>query len=245
MNIPITADSVIGRILPALSLFGNRDLKVDGRLVTKQEGRLSIRLTPSFFRKFTCPDTCQAICCRVFDCSLDFCEKESAWQRLSPEIKEMFSPRVISVGEKSMTVYSLWKPREKVTDRQDRSNIQCSFLQPVRNGNLGCSIWETGNPLECGAAYNMRVSETPTHVMISKQGLGRAWRYPEPPQCEFEVVPVNQADLQSNIDIFKRYIEWAKAIEYRPAEERLTQIISRLGMMKTMTSIHTSTFIFN
>lgn len=225
MIIPPTSDTVLQRILPALSLFGDRDLITP----TKGEGRLPIRITSSFFRKFECPAACSSICCRVFDCSLDFFDTEPSWLSLPEEIRATATRRIVRINGIDLPVYSWWKPRERVTDRNDFRNLKCQFLQPIRDGHLGCSIWQTGNPLECGSAYNMRITERDDHVSITKQGLGRAWAYAESPLCEFHDVRLKDADIETNIAIFKRYQFWAERIDYHPAVSRLKSIVTTLN----------------
>jgi hypothetical protein len=247
MIIPSASDTVLQRILPALSLFGNCDLDVSGReRVTRSDVRLPIRITPSFFRKFECPAACSSICCRVFDCSLDFFDTEPAWLELPEEIRSTAISRSIDVNGTSLLVYSWWKPREYVTNRNDFRNVKCQFLQPIRDGHLGCSIWQTGNPLECGSAYNMRVTELADRIAITKQGLGRAWAYKESPLCEFNEVVIDKADIESNIAIFNRYRQWADRIGYQPAVERLSLIIRSLDqcIQRNTSKICLETLIF-
>lgn len=215
------------RMLSWLSLLGNGDVTKTGKPLTQTGRRLPVVVSDSFFRKFTCVEGC-FVCCAVLNISLDYIPIE--YGRLYSFDARKFEPREIVVNGVPRTIYSTGKPRAKQDrPRESDGSKYCTFLKPVRNGQLGCSLWQTGSPLGCSTAYNMRVTELAgREVRITKQGLARAWRYDPAPECEFEAVPVDKADLETNVGLFRRLMEWAAFFELPEAYERCQAIRSRL-----------------
>lgn len=236
IDIPLQYDSVIGRLLPTLSLFGNRDLYYEGKPLTKGVGRLPLKITSSFFRKFVCPGGCY-VCCALLKHSNDYIVGESSWEDMPLEFQEKFERRILDFEVKDIphrislrSTLEIHQPKQ-TSPREtnvDFSNY-CTFLGTIEGYGTGCKLHTTGSPLECRSAYNMRVSEfNDVEIRVTKQGLGRAWRYDPAPECEFlDDVPFEELDLQDNIYILKRYREWAHLIGYRPAANRLSALIVR------------------
>jgi hypothetical protein len=225
-------DSVTGRTLPWLSLLGNGDDTTGGIPLTRAQDRLPVHISSSLFRKFTCTEGCY-VCCATLSVSLDYIPVETAW--LDNRRKSMFEARKLEVNGSMYTVMSNLSKigdRKKKPERETDPNVLsrfCLFLEPIRNNQPGCSLWKTGSPLACSTSYNMRISEHPDHVQITKQGMGRAWRYDPSPECKFDVVPIEEADIQTNIVLFERLLEWGRYFQISGSEERITQIIFELS----------------
>lgn len=211
------------RMLSWLSLLGNCDVEYNGKHLTKSRSRLPVDIGSSFYRKFTCVAGC-IVCCANPSVSLDFIPSEIV--RLDPIDQYLFSPRDVVVNGKTFPILSRAKPGKKpVAVRENDGSPYCSFLKPVRdNGGLGCSLWQVGSPLGCATAYNIRISEREDRVLITKQGPSRGWLYDPRPECIFEPVPVDEADLETNIALFDRMAVWADYFEIPAAVSRLFEL---------------------
>lgn len=211
------------RTFSRLSMFGDSLLTVDGKAVMKASRQLPIVVGTSFFRRFTCVDGCH-VCCTMTH-SLEFSEAEwDYWQANNPFKTEGVEWRrhsyIISTNGRDSCPFD--------TISFDGKVGVCPFLTARRpNGGLGCTFWPK-SPIECAAAVNMRVMEMPDRILITKQPMSRAWRYNPSPECQFDSVPIDQADLETNIDLLLRYYQWAEDIDYTAAENRLYVLIERL-----------------
>lgn len=225
---PTVLDS-LPRMIGWLSLLGNRDVHLDGRLVTKGRGRIPVEVTSSFFRKFVCVDGC-FVCCAVLSVTLDYLPGETAWVNLPGKVKDDFQPRVVTVNGRGIVfVEKNKRPTQRQrSSRETDGSPYCDYLKPVReNGGLGCSLWQTGSPLGCATAYNMRVTEHSRGIVrVTKQGLSRAWRYDPKVECEFH--DVDYPDIDTNIRLFKRLIEWAEILDLQPSADRIKAIVRSL-----------------
>lgn len=225
----IVSDSVRDRMLPWLSLFGDGRLTLAGETLTKSQKRLPLRVTSSFFRRFECVEGCY-VCCARLGISLDYLEGESAWLRMPKEFKSLFTPRTIEVNQGQYTVWTHekqgYRDNAKRETDADRLKHFCTFLASVRpNGGPGCSLWQTGSPLGCASAYNMHVHERPEAVFVTKRGLGRAWAYDPEPECLFYDTDIAEADLETNVNLLQRFLEWAMIFNYEPAMNRIDELL--------------------
>lgn len=226
-------DSVTGRVIPWLSLLGSGMDTIDGKPITKSQQRLPIHIGSSLFRRFECVEGC-LVCCAVLSISLDYIPTEKAWEKVS--VPWLFKPRTIVVNGRHRQIMSHDKEgrrdHAKRETNPDKLKSYCTFLAPVRNGSPGCSLWRTGSPLGCASAYNMRVSEQPDRVLITKQGMARAWRYDPAPECEFHDVPLEESDIDTNIHLLGRFLEWAQYFEMKTSIERIHHLIILLDRIK-------------
>lgn len=244
---PLVLDS-LPRMIGWLSLLGDREVRVDGKLVTDGEGRLPVEITNSFFRQFTCVDGC-FVCCAVLSVTLDYLAEESAWTKMPDEKQELFDhPRVVDVNGQKVLFMSKSKRRGPPHQpRETDGSPYCTFLKPIRpGGGLGCDLWQSGSPLGCATSYNMRVTEQVRHerrtVRITKQGMSRSWRYHPAPECEF--LTVDKPDIEENIKLFIRLQEWAEILHLLPAFERIETIIDRLIKVHHEGRVPNQTLVF-
>lgn len=244
---PLVLDS-LPRMIGWLSLLGDRDVRLDGKLVTDGEGRLPVEITNSFFRQFTCVDGC-FVCCAVLSVTLDYLAEESAWTTMTDDHQDLFDkPRTIDVNGQKILVMSKGKRRGPPHQaREQDGSPYCSFLKPIRpGGGLGCDLWQTGSPLGCATSYNMRVAEQMRNdrkfVRITKQGMSRSWRYHPSPECEFLIV--DKPDIEENIKLFGRLMEWASILDLTSAFKRMESIVDTLITIHHEGQVPNQTLVF-
>lgn len=244
MDEPVVLDS-LPRMIGWLSLLGNRDVTMDGKLLTKTTGRLPVEITGSFFRQFVCVDGC-FVCCAVLSVTLDYLVQEGSWRRQAPETQDLFpTRRVVDVNGKQVVFAERDKKRgPKAAARESDGSPYCKFLAPVREaGGLGCMLWDVGSPLGCATAYNMHITDHSNGtVRITKMGMSRKWRYDPAPECEF--LTVDKPDVQTNIQLFSRLHEWAIYLDLWPAADRISTIIGSLVDILTEGRVPNRTLVF-
>lgn len=157
-----------------------------------------VSIAPSLFRKFTCVEGCSACCCvRI---TLDFLPSEIV--RHVPAVADTFNQREIAIDDRVYTVY---------TNDQTKTD-RCDFLTKPRGDGFGCAMYGEGPgmPLSCISAPQLQfIQVRPGHTYVMKKPFGRAWAMAETPQCEFDNVPLEEMDLETNVNTLHRYEEWA------------------------------------
>lgn len=204
--IPVIHDTAL-RTLTRLSLFGDGDVTVDGKPITRFPGRRLVAVHGSMFRRFTCVDGC-FVCCTMSH-TLDW---------LPVELDRSKAHHGVSTTPRHLIVNGL----QFDINTHEKTGM-CPFLVGNREKGMGCAFWPD-SPIECWAALNMRVMETAKEVSITKQPMARAWRYKPEPQCKIENAPLSEMDLETNLSIFNRYIEWADYFKISAAVDRLHKI---------------------
>lgn len=213
--IPVIYDTA-ERTLTRLSLFGDGDLVLEGNHLTRFHGRRPLVVHDSMFRKFTCVEGCH-VCCTMSH-TLDWLPSE--FSRSSMKYGDI--PAHTRLLQVNNGLYPIWT--------QSKTGA-CPHLVPNRlNGGLGCAFWPD-SPIECWAALNMRVMEKNDEVSITKQPMARAWRYHPSPECQFTNVPLEEMDLETNISIFERYLEWAEYFDVSSAIDRIERILIQFHLI--------------
>lgn len=223
------ADSV-EKILNQISLLSPDEVRYipttpAGRVLSERVYDVPVHevlVAPSVFRRFNCVAGCTA-CCQKF--TLDYVPSEF----IDVQDQTGFEKRTIWVNGKEKYVWT----------NDQNQNPLCDFLTVERpDGGLGCAHYPHA-PLSCISAPQLQfIQMRPNRTFVLKKPFGRAWAMTPTPQCEFIEVPVAEMDLESNIVILDRYIEWARYFGIRTALVDVKKVLERAvrtGLVPTTT----------
>ncbi len=147
-----------------------------------------VLLMPSLWRSFTCPPGCVSCCIRA---TLDYTPRE--WITFPLEVQGVFRPRSVVVSRKERTVYTC---EENVLEG-------CPFLTELPE-RQGCSLWPNP-PLLCQALPQIQVLQRKPGIMgVFKKPYGRAWNFPQKPQCQFSGV-FREEGRQEDLQVLRRF----------------------------------------
>ena len=163
--------------------------------------RSVIKISSTLLKKFICVEGCTA-CCMQGPLTLDFIPDEPAWKNLPLKYKILFDTKMVTVNGITKPIFSMVKPRG-----------ECAMLGEVRHGQLGCDIWQTGNPIECDASARIQIQNFDhTGTIVLKRIFSRAWRYDPPVQCEYHEIDHEElyGELTKDIMVMSRYWDWSR-----------------------------------
>ena len=149
---------------------------------------------PAMFRRFTCHSQCNACCAKL---SLDYLPGEF----IGVQHQEGFSERFVKVNGTEFNV---------MTNPMYQQDL-CQFLVAEVPGRaLSCSQFPNP-PLSCISAPQIKFGylKNVEEGIVSKRPYGRAWAMKTTPQCEFDNVPLEEMNLEGDIEILTQFIEWA------------------------------------
>lgn len=191
------ADSV-EKVLGQISMLSPRDVRYQaGRRKERLLGADVERvvLSPTVFRRFVCVAGCTA-CCQKFTLDYIPSEVDDAYAFTT----QGFETRPVLVNGKKFHVWT----------NDQNQNPLCDFLTAIRpDGGLGCARWPRP-PLACISAPQLQfIQMRPGTTYVLKKPFGRAWAMKPTPQCEFQNVSLEEADLQLNLAILDRFKAWS------------------------------------
>lgn len=221
------SDTFSTRILPLMAALEGVALIIDEEFLTER-GRRPLVVTPSFFRKFGCPTTCNVCCLKLPRLTLDWLLEESNYLEGYSLLKQ-FSPNRRKVVYQTSGPDGLRTHEANVMTlfKGDDTTRACRYLGkvPGREG-VGCTLWPNA-PVECLSAYSMMFSIRDDRILLSSRGVGRAWAYDPEPECSFET-EMDLEDLGQKFNLLARYQEIAELLDFKTAVHRLTLLLSRV-----------------
>lgn len=227
---PVHSDTFVTRLLP---LFGalEGDRIVIGDTVISSGKKYPLVVTPSFFRKFSCPTSCNVCCVKLPALTLDWVENEDHFLDMFPTYKDELIFRDVDFSRtNSWGVTSTQKILIRSLLKGDEKSRACKYLGPVegREG-LGCTLWPNA-PVECLSAYSMMFGVREDRVLLSSRGVGRSWAYNPKPECGFEQI-IDWDDMSQKMGLIDRYIEIADEMSFQIASRRLYIVLGRIRAM--------------
>lgn len=182
------------------------------------------KISGTFWRDFKCPAGCTACCQLSF--SIDFIP--SGFEKSVPDDKKhLFEERTLTVNGVTKKLYTI--PRNHPENGED-----CIFLINRRTDNenvKGCSLYPHP-PLSCKAGPQIKfmTREDSNTTYLTKRPFGRAWAFPEEPQCEFE--HKREVDYSDDLDTLKQFRDWAEYFEINTVIDHFIERVERAKHME-------------